>query len=342
MVSDYWLYPESDLDEILEISSEHLRKMANSSVAILGGSGFIGSWIASALLRANALLSLNIKISIYSRHIEKTKSKFGLLPANSISFKFADFAVSQFPEIEKYDFYINAATPSVSTTGSEDPDNVYGSTVNSSKFILNSSDSLGGRPTVLNLSSGAIYGKSIKEEPENPFNLIEDKSVYAEAKRDGEVLLKRGFEKGLIKYSSPRLFAFMGPGLATDAHFAVGNFLRDALAGKEIVLQGSPFTERSYLYPTDLVSVLFELLLNPQPEEIDIGSSLVMSMQEIADTISRLTTGVKVTNLENSSLISSYYPSANKGRKIMPAFQRVSFEEGVSRWATWIAHENTN
>ena len=94
------------------------------------------------------------------------------------------------------------------------------------------------------MSSGAVYGRQpltvdhISEDYSGAPLTTDPKSAYGNGKRASEWLAATyAAEKGL-SCKIARCFAFVGPYLALDKHFAVGNFMRDVLSGKPILIGG--------------------------------------------------------------------------------------------------------
>lgn len=147
--------------------------------------------------------------------------------------------------------------------------------VNAKKFLLT--------------SSGGVYGAlppnldSFLESHTGMPDPLESFNAYSVAKRMAEHLCSLYKEKYGLNVVIARCFAFIGPDLPLDVHFAVGNFIRDALNGNRIIINGDGSPLRSYLYQDDLADWLLALIeRGTSGHAYNVGSNQAISILDLA------------------------------------------------------------
>ena len=327
---------ENDLRECIEVSKVRLLEMSDSNVLILGASGFVGTWLSNVFALSNLELGTNIRLTLASRNPQRA-----VKPAyvnQSMVFHSLDLRKTDNSEIETFDYGFHLATPSVPKTGGLDGDAVYSTSVAAAKLLIDHAKRNRNEPSILHASSGGVYNSSrskqkIVEDDKNVSG-ITNVHNYKNAKIQTEKLISESTSKGEIKGTSPRLFAFFGPGISLNDHFAIGNFIKNQIKGTDIEVKGNLGTTRSYMYPTDLINWIMAAITQPSLEATHIGSEDSISMEELAEKIADKKNGVKYLNPESEE--SHYVPSTEKTRTRLGVSQLVSLEDGLTRWQKFL------
>lgn len=327
--------PSRDVEDILMASETSFQSFRKLKIMVFGGTGFVGKWLISTLILANARFNLEILVVLASRDPQRARLMFRHLSQASIIF--VDVKDLEHQDIPHCDIYIHAATPTTDSDATllSDPD----SYIDISKFIVNSARITKNSPIVMHLSSGAVYG----HQGMNTIFQLEQRAPtlnaperYTKAKLEIEQMLDKARDEGLIRAMSPRLFAFAGPQLPLGAHFAVGNFLRDGIEGNPISVLGNSQTRRSYLYPSDLIHVLIEMLAKLPTQVINIGSDKPISMQNLANLVSQKTNQLPIQLIGEELEPSNYVPSIENLRLYVTDREFVDIEEILDRWLSWL------
>ena len=145
---------------------------------------------------------------------------------------------------------------------------------------------------VLLTSSGGVYGpqpETLEEIPESYLGIpdpLDPMSAYSMAKRASEHLCCLYNDLYGVESVVARCFAFVGQDLPLSAHFAIGNFIQDALYNNEINVAGDGTTVRSYMNQTDLAGWLVCLLnKGVAGRAYNVGSDHSISISNLAHLV---------------------------------------------------------
>lgn len=323
-------YPEEDMQFILSKTEHHLSNLDGSSFLLTGGTGFVGSWMLQFLTYASRNLKVNITLDVVSRKL----APFSNANYPSLRFIQHDLRVPIDFDDKDYSHVLFASTPSNPATGGLDSDLVSESTVKGTRNLLEMLDRRNIQVKYLNTSSGAV--KKMINPAINQNQNIND--VYAAAKREVEKFLEESSCNSRINFCSPRLYTFAGPGIDLGAHFAIGNFMSDAMRGRDVLVKGNPGTIRSFLHPIDMTVQLLECwFADDIPIFPDIGSFNPIKLSDLAQVVSSKLGNGKVKILGENQTASTYIPD----NPTYPLnYQHIDLEQSIDRWASWLSFQN--
>lgn len=244
-------------------------------IFVTGGTGFFGKSILDYLKR-HPDFRAGDEWMILSRDPERFQSRNAALLDQGRKIGFVTGDVRDFCAEGRYDEIIHAATAAVTTMAD---DEMTSTIVEGTRHVLDFAKSSGAKKILLT-SSGAVYGPQTAPVGEDaPCNPV---TAYGKGKLEAErMCVESGLDAKIV-----RCFAFTGPHLNRDIHYAIGNFIRDCLAGEPIIIKGDGTPQRSYLYADDLVEWLFAVLdrgVSGCP--YNVGSPEGLSIREVAERV---------------------------------------------------------
>jgi len=344
---------KEDLDHILSKGMELSiwEVLRNKNVFITGATGFFGCWLLESIVWANEQLKLNIKVLALTRNYEKFKNKAPHLATHpSIRFHIGDICDFSFPQ-DNYNYIIHAATESSTKINEENPVLLLNTIIDGTKHTLDFARKCGASKFLLT-SSGAVYGKQpegithIKEDYLGAPILTNPKSVYGEGKRISELLCSIYNKQYGIDCKIARCFAFVGPYLPIDSHYAIGNFINDGLNGGPIVVNSDGTSYRSYLYAADLLVWLWTILFKGETcRPYNVGSEKEITIAELAKIIGDgFTPSLKLIIRQKpikGKFPEKYIPSTQRARNELNLNQTYSLKESIIRTINYIEKINS-
>jgi nucleoside-diphosphate-sugar epimerase len=321
-----------------------LGRLQGSTVAITGGTGFVGLWLTELLLHLSAAQKLGLKVLLLARDPAFAEREAPhLLQAPGVSLRLGDVkALHELPEDVEWVVHA-ASSPDVRVHNSQP---IYASQT-IAQGTLNALDCATRLPRLkgfLNISSGYVTGFHSSGDPvtEKSFEGFDPSvfsSAYMEAKRYGESLCTVYRNQYRLPIVNVRPFSFVGPYQSTDAPWAVNNFIQDAVAKRPIRIQGDGTAVRSYMYGADMAWWLLNMLLRGEPgRSYNLGSSKPVTLKELAGRIAHLTNDrveIHHTRALLKSKPSVFVPSTELAQAELGLTLRFGLDEALLRSIQW-------
>ncbi len=337
-----------DLDHVLNHTLELWAKTRGRRIFLSGATGFFGAWLLESLAYCNRELALGLSATVLSRDPGAFARRMPHLAGEPcIRFIQGDVRDFTFPQ-ENFDYVLHAAAPTSAASAGQ-PLELLSILLDGTKRMIEFAKARGATRFLLT-SSGAVYGR----QPENLSHIPEDylggpewldpNAAYAEGKRVAEQMCSLYARQYEIDFTIARCFTFAGPHLPLNQHFAIGNFIADALAGRNIAVRGDGTPLRSYLYGADLAIWLWTMLLGDSspgtnPRVFNMGSGEAISIRDLAQVVAEELDRSLVVNVAETPIAGSpvlqYIPDVEKANQCLGLRPLVGLREGIRRTATW-------
>jgi nucleoside-diphosphate-sugar epimerase len=338
-----------DLDLILRETQTLWEPMRGQRLFITGGTGFFGCWLLESFCHINRELGLGASATVLTRDPANFIAKAPHLAADpNVHLLAGDVRDFDFPQ-GTFPFVIHAATEASARQAAEAPLEMLSTILAGTQRTLEFAATHGAVRFLLT-SSGAVYGRQpstithLSESYAGAPDPLDPSSVYAEGKRAAELMCSLYQKTANIECAIARCWAFCGPHLPLDAHFAIGNFIGNVLHRKPILIQGDGTPRRSYLYGADLAIWLWTMLFRaPSLIPINIGSGEDVSILELAQKVAQTLDPKAVVRVAGSPAPgvapSRYVPSVSRAKQLLGLEPTVGLEESIRRTAAWYGWE---
>jgi dTDP-glucose 4,6-dehydratase len=323
-------------------------QLASSRIAVTGGTGFLGTWIAEMISALNDEYELKIHLDLYARNTTDWEKKHPHLSHRTDIRLFSQDVRSPFQFQMGTHFVIHAAGIPNNRVHSSDPLRVIQTTVDGINNALDAASQLDKLSRFINVSSALVNGM-----PNRPGALSENEYfavpsgqlhlVYVDAKRSAESIAAAYRSQFRMPITTIRPFTFVGPYQPLDRPWAINSFLSDALMNRDIRIHGDGAVRRSYLYGSDAAWwTLVALVKGADGAVFNVGSSEPISHIDLAQLICKKITPKSHIAINTVSSVANgldeLYPDLANIQRCLGVTQTCSLEQAIDK--TWRWHSS--
>lgn len=318
-------------------------KLNNKTILVTGAAGFIGSSLAEELIEeGNVVIGIDNFCNFYDIKIKENNIK-ELVKNENFRLYREDIrnreSIYKIFSENKIDVVVHLAAMAGVRPSIENPILYQEVNCMGTQNILEEMKNHNVDKLVM-ASSSSVYG-NCKEVPFRE-NMIVDYAIspYAATKKANEVMTHVYHKLFNMNVIMLRFFTVYGPKQRPD--LAINKFTRLMLEGKKIPMFGDGTTSRDYTYIDDIVDGIIKsceyVSKNKGVYEIlNLGNSSPVSLKEMIDTIGKAL-DIK-PNIEQLPMqpgdVDRTFADISKANKLIGYEPKISFEEGIKRFADW-------
>jgi len=295
-------------DDVLRVDLEHictkleadLPLMRGTKLLITGGAGFLGYYLVQSVLHWNHSQAEGdrVQLTVYDNYSRGVPDWLIALDGDPCLTLVKHDITHPLPcDMPDFDYIIHGACIASPTYYRRCPIETMDANVNGLRYLL---DYCVQRKTshapvrgFLFYSTSEIYGDPTPEDIPTPetyrgnVSCTGPRACYDESKRYGETLCVNFADQHGLPIKVARPFNNYGPGLKISDRRVLPDFVRDVLAGQDIVMLSDGSPTRTFCYSADAVAGYYKILLRGRPgEAYNIGvPEPEISMMELADRV---------------------------------------------------------
>jgi UDP-glucuronate decarboxylase len=279
--------------QVIFSQRENWRQFAGKHVVIAGSTGFLAAYLVEFF----AWLSEQwpeepVYIHALARHHHKLEKRFPHLLGQPWFMPVIQDVCDPVPQLIQADFIVHAASSGSPKYYLRDPVGTAKANVLGTLNMLELARRTGAR--LLFMSSGAVYGHGESANPigENDFGALDPLDIsacYGEGKRMGETLCADYLRQYGVQSVIARISHTYGPGVSLEDGRSFADFVADAIAGRDIVLNSDGSGSRPFCYVSDATAAFLMLLLRGEAgQPYNVGLDQETTILELAQLIARL------------------------------------------------------